>query len=157
MTPVGAGSGPTIWSPEQQQLVEQMLRDGGYSGDQLADRMGVEVTGASPGRVEGRMPVEGNRQPYGLMHGGASCVLAETLGSIAAAIHAWPEKVAVGLEISATHHRAARAGFVTGVCTPVHQGGSVATYDIAISDEQDRRVCTARLTCVLRVAAPGSG
>ena len=155
MTP-GTGGGPAPWTPEQQALVDQMARSGGYVGDQLAERMGIEVTSVVPGRVEGRMPVDGNRQPYGLMHGGASCVLAETLGSIAAAVHAWPEEVAVGLEISATHHRAARDGYVTGVCTPAHQGGSVATYEIVITDEQGRRVCTARLTCVLRAAAPGA-
>jgi uncharacterized protein (TIGR00369 family) len=98
------------------------------------------------------MPVEGNTQPYGLLHGGASCVLAETLGSVAAALHAQERfgGIALGLEISATHHRSARAGQVTGVATPLHRGGSVATYEIAITDEAGDRVCTARLTCVLR-------
>ncbi|MEU6710926.1 hotdog fold thioesterase [Nonomuraea sp. NPDC046802] len=116
----------------------------------LADRMGIEFLEASPERVVGRMPVEGNTQPYGLLHGGASAVLAETLGSVGAAIHAGPERVAVGIELNATHHRSASSGFVTGVATRVHGGRTLATYEIEISDEQGRRVCTSRLTCMLR-------
>ncbi len=116
----------------------------------LAERMGIEVLTASPERVVGRMPVEGNVQPYGLLHGGASCVLAETLGSAGAALHAGPERIAVGIDINATHHRTATSGMVTGVATPLRLGHSVATYEIAVSDDQDRRVCTARLTCVIR-------
>ncbi|QYC40772.1 Esterase YdiI [Nonomuraea coxensis DSM 45129] len=116
----------------------------------LASRMGIEFLEAGPDRVVGRMPVEGNTQPYGLLHGGASAVLAETLGSVAAAIHAGPERVAVGVEINATHHRSARSGHVTGVATRLHAGRTLATYDIEISDEEGRRVCTSRLTCMLR-------
>lgn len=116
----------------------------------LPDRMGVEFLAADPDRVVGRMPVEGNVQPYGLLHGGASCVLAETLGSTGAALHAAPDRVALGIEINATHHRSATSGTVTGVATPVHLGQSVATYEIVVSDDRERRVCTARLTCILR-------
>ena len=72
--------------------------------------MGIKITEASPQRVVGTMPVAGNTQPYGLLHGGASCVLAETLGSVGAALHAGPDKFTVGIEINATHHRAARSG-----------------------------------------------
>jgi uncharacterized protein (TIGR00369 family) len=118
----------------------------------LFKRMGIEVQEASPERAVGTMPVEGNTQPFGLLHGGASCVLAESLGSIAATLHA-QEKFggfAVGLEISATHHRSARSGVVTGVATAIHRGGTVATYEIVITDEAGQRICTARLTCVLR-------
>lgn len=122
--------------------------------EQLNDRMGIVVTDWTPGRLVATMPVKDNRQPYGLLHGGASCVLAEALGSIAAAMHAGPQRAAVGIEINATHHRAARDGLVTAVCTPVHEGRTLATYEIAISDEQGRRVCTARLTCMIRDAAP---
>ncbi|MQA05716.1 MAG: hotdog fold thioesterase [Streptosporangiales bacterium] len=111
--------------------------------------MGIEIVEASPERVVATMPVEGNTQPYGLMHGGASCVLAETVGSIAAAMHAHPKRLAVGVDINATHHRAARAGVVTGVATPVHRGLSVATYQVAVTDQRERAVCTARLTCML--------
>ncbi len=120
----------------------------------LADRMGIALIEASPDRVVGTMPVEGNTQPYGLLHGGASCVLAETLGSIGAAMHAGSMYggIAVGVDINATHHKAARAGLVTGVATPVHRGGSSATYEIVITDESGARICTARLTCALRRA-----
>ncbi|WP_051467090.1 PaaI family thioesterase [Actinomadura oligospora] len=121
----------------------------------LAAAMGIEYLEASPERVVARMPVKGNTQPYGLLHGGASCVLAETLGSVGSALHAGKGRIAVGIEINATHHRAATSGFVTGVATRVHGGRTLATYDVVISDEQDRRVCTARLTCMLRDTPQG--
>lgn len=116
------------------------------------ERMGIELKEASADRVVATMPVEGNTQPFGLLHGGASCVLAETLGSIGASLHGQRigRPTVVGIDISATHHRAVRSGLVTGVATPLHLGGSVATYDIEITDEEDQRVCTARLTCLIR-------
>ncbi|TMQ93447.1 hotdog fold thioesterase [Actinomadura soli] len=126
----------------------------GVHGD-LAKTMGVEFLETSPERVVGRMPVKGNTQPYGLLHGGASCVLAESLGSIGAALHAGAGRIAVGIEINATHHRPATDGHVTGVATRLHGGRTLATYDIVITDDEDRRVCTARLTCMLR-DAPGA-
>ncbi|GAA0834225.1 PaaI family thioesterase [Streptosporangium amethystogenes subsp. fukuiense] len=118
----------------------------------LVERMGIEITEATPERVVGTMPVEGNSQPYGLLHGGASCVLAETLGSVGAAMHAGRERIAVGIEINATHHRSATSGLVTGVATRLHGGRTLATYDIEIVDDRGRKVCTARLTCMLRDA-----
>ncbi|MDQ2588473.1 hotdog fold thioesterase [Saccharothrix yanglingensis] len=129
--------------------------DQGVAAEQLADKLGIEITRWDADRLVGTMPVKGNRQPYGLLHGGASAVLAETLGSIAAAMHAAPERLAVGLELSCTHHRGVTDGLVTGVCTPIHRGRSTATYEIAVSDEQGRRVCTARLTCFLKDAPKG--
>ncbi|MFD9943032.1 PaaI family thioesterase [Nonomuraea sp. NPDC059023] len=114
--------------------------------------MGIEIVEASAERVVGRMPVEGNTQPYGLLHGGASVVLAETLGSIGSAIHAGEGRIAVGIEINATHHRAATSGHVTGVATRIHGGRSLATFEIEVADEEGRRVCTSRLTCMLRDA-----
>lgn len=128
--------------------VLDLLRD----ANTLADRLGIELTEASVERVVGTMPVEGNTQPYGLLHGGASCVLAESLGSVGAALHAvrLHGGIAVGVDINATHHRGVREGRVTGVATPVHLGGTMATYEIVISDEAGRRVCTARLTCAIR-------
>ncbi len=118
----------------------------------LVERMGIVLLEASPERAVGTMPVEGNTQPFGLLHGGASCVLAETLGSVAASLHAQKEfgGFALGVDISATHHRAARSGLVTGVATAIHLGGSVASYEIVISSEKGERVCSARLTCLLR-------
>ncbi|WP_030144858.1 hotdog fold thioesterase [Spirillospora albida] len=127
--------------------------DAGFDiyGD-LGRAMGIELVEATPERVVGRMPVKGNTQPYGLLHGGASCVLAESLGSTGAALHAGEGRIAVGVEINATHHRSATEGHVTGVATRVHGGRTLATYDIVITDDRGRRVCTARLTCMLRDA-----
>lgn len=125
-----------------------------FSAGDLGERMGLEILEAAPEKVVGTLPVEGNTQPYGLLHGGASAVLAETLGSVGAMLHGGPDKLAVGVDLNCTHHRGARSGLVTGTATPVHQGRSTATYEIAITDEQDRRVCTARLTCMLRDARP---
>jgi uncharacterized protein (TIGR00369 family) len=87
------------------------------------------------------MPVEGNTQPYGLLHGGASVVLAESLGSLGSAIHAHPDRVSVGIDINATHHRAATSGLVTATATAIHLGCTVASYDIVINDEHGNRVC----------------
>ncbi len=125
-----------------------------FSAGDLGTRMGIRITEASADRVIGTMPVEGNTQPYGLLHGGASAVLAETLGSIGAMLHGGPGKLAVGVDLNATHHRGLRSGTVTGTATPVHRGRSSATYDITITDGNDKRVCTARLTCMLRPAPP---
>jgi uncharacterized protein (TIGR00369 family) len=118
----------------------------------LADRLGITLTEATPARVVGTMPVEGNTQPYGLLHGGASCVLAETLGSIGAATHAGLVHggSAVGVDLNATYHKATRSGLVTGVATALHLGSSVASYEIVVTDTDGDRICTARLTCALR-------
>ena len=88
----------------------------------LIERMGIVFTEVGADRLVATMPVEGNTQPYGLLHGGASVVLAETLGSFGSVLHAGPDRVAVGIEINATHHRAARSGLVTGTATPLHLG-----------------------------------
>ena len=125
------------------------------SKNTLADRMGITILEASAERVVGTMPVAGNIQPYGLLHGGASCVLAETLGSLGSALHGGPDRVTVGIEINATHHRAATTGEVTGVATLLHGGRTVTTYEIVISDVAGRRVCTSRLTCLLIDRVPG--
>ncbi len=125
-----------------------------FSAGHLGTRMGVQILEASAERVVGTMPIEGNTQPYGLLHGGASAVLAETLGSIGSMLHAGSSKIAVGVDLNCTHHRGAHSGLVTGVATPLHRGRSTATYEIVITDEQDRRVCTARLTCLLRDVNP---
>lgn len=133
------------------EVYEELIRaHGGRIADSLPDRMGIEIVAATAERVEGRMRVEGNTQPQGLLHGGASCVLAETLGSTGAALHSGPHRVVAGVEISASHHRGVSQGVVTGVATPLHLGRSLATYEVVLTDEQERRVCTARLTCMLR-------
>jgi len=115
----------------------------------LNERMGIELVEVTADRVVATMPVEGNTQPYGLLHGGASVVLAETLGSVAAAIHAGADRYAVGTDINATHHRSATSGVVTGVATPLHRGRTMASFEIVVSDDAGRRVCTSRITCAL--------
>lgn len=120
----------------------------------LVERMGMELVEVSAERTVARMPVRGNTQPYGLLHGGASAALAETVGSLAAATHAAPGRIAVGVDLNATHHRAVRSGWVTGVATPLSLGRSVASYEIVVTDDEGRRVCTARLTCALRERPP---
>jgi uncharacterized protein (TIGR00369 family) len=96
------------------------------------------------------MPVAGNTQIAGILHGGASAALAETLGSFAASLHAGEGRHAVGVDLNATHHRAAAHGIVRGTCTAVHLGRTVTTHEIVIADEDGRRVCTARITNLLR-------
>jgi 1,4-dihydroxy-2-naphthoyl-CoA hydrolase len=122
----------------------------------LIERMGIAVTEVAPDRLVATMPVEGNTQPYGLLHGGASVVLAETLGSLGSVLHAGPDRVAVGLDINATHHRAVRSGTVTGTARALHLGRSTASWQVEIVDEQGRAVCTSRISCLLRDAAPGA-
>ena len=115
----------------------------------LFERMEMELLELAPDRAVGRIPVKGNTQPAGLLHGGASVVLAETLGSLAAQAHAGPGKKTVGIEVSATHHRGAREGYVTGTATAIHLGRTTASYEIVITDDAGKRVCTARLTCMI--------
>jgi 1,4-dihydroxy-2-naphthoyl-CoA hydrolase len=122
--------------------------------EQLNDKMGIEIVDWNPDRVVATMPVKGNRQPYGLLHGGANAVLAEAVGSVCAAIKGGGRPT-VGLELSCTHHRGVKEGLVTGVATPLHVGRSTVTVEIVISDEEGRRTCTARLTCMVLNTLPG--
>jgi uncharacterized protein (TIGR00369 family) len=115
----------------------------------LNSKMGFELLTLTPELVVGRMPVAGNTQPYGLWHRGASCVLAETLASLGSFMHAQPERISVGVDINATHHRSVTAGWVTGTATALQLGRSVASYEIVITDDAGKRVCTARVTCQL--------
>lgn len=116
----------------------------------LAERMGIEIISANLGEVVARMPVEGNTQPYGLLNGGASAVLAETVGSLHAAIHAGPQRRAMGIEINCSHHRGAREGYVTAYSTPLSLGNTLAVLSIRIVDDSGALICTSRLTCVIR-------
>ncbi len=145
-------TGFDVPSPADPAIAELMAR---WVDEQLTERMGIKITEWDPERMVGTMPVAHNRQSFGLLHGGASAVLAETLGSMAGWLWSKPDKVPLGLELSCSHHRAATGGEVTGVCTPLHRGRTVATFEIRISDEQDRPICTARLTCLLRDRPPG--
>ena len=133
------------------ELIESMhARMGG-----LNEKLGVALVEVSPERVVGTMPVDGNTQPYGLLHGGASVALAETLGSVGSALHAHPDRLAVGVDINATHHRSATSGVVTGVATPAHLGRTSAVWEVVITDERGKRVCTSRITCAL-IPAPSA-
>ncbi|MGH8966831.1 MAG: hotdog fold thioesterase [Actinomycetes bacterium] len=122
--------------------------------EQLADRMGIKLVTLTLDEVVGTLPVAGNRQPFGLLHGGANAVLAETLGSTLSALHALPHRFPVGLELACTHHRAATEGVVTGVARPIHIGRSTSTTEIILTDEDGRRTCTAKLTCLHRDTQP---
>jgi uncharacterized protein (TIGR00369 family) len=133
--------------PGAEPSAEEYLRR--YPMGDLNEKMGIELVEVSAERVVGTMPVKGNTQPYGLLHGGASVVLAETLGSVGSSVHGYPDRLAVGVDINATHHRSAREGVVTGVATAVHLGRSSTCYEVVITDEEDRRVCTARITCTM--------
>ena len=123
-------------------------------GGPLAAKMGLTFIEATPDRVVGTMPVEGNTQPYGILHGGASVVLAESLGSMLAVIVAGEGRAAVGMTINAIHHRPASSGVVTGTATVMQAGRTTASLAIAITDEEGRRVCSCTLICQLRDAPP---
>lgn len=131
-------------------LVEQLNEDKG----ELNERLEVVITEASPERVVATMPVVGNRQPYGLLHGGASVAMAESLGSTLAALNCPEGKQAVGVDIYATHHRSALSGMVTGTTTVLSAGRTMVVSETVVTDDQDRRVCTVRLTCFLRDVRP---
>lgn len=129
---------------------QDLVQDVYATGGSLGEKLGIRFTEISGQRLVAMMPVKGNTQPAGLLHGGASVALAETMGSVGAAIHAGPGAMVVGVEINATHHRSARSGMVTGTATPLFLGRSMATYEIVITDEEQRRICTARISCLIR-------
>jgi len=116
----------------------------------LADKMGIEFTEFTIERAVATMPVEGNTQPVGLLHGGAYVVIGESLGSMAANLHAGPGRLAVGVDINATHTRSATSGIVTAVCTPVHLGRSITVHEIVVTDDQGRRCSTIRITNMIK-------
>ena len=120
---------------------------------ELDEKMGVRILEQSAERVVATMPVAGNRQSFGLLHGGASVAFAEALGSWAAVIHAGPGRSAVGVDINATHHRSVRSGLVTGVATAIRLGRKVTSHEVVLTDEDGNRLCTVRITNLI-VEAP---
>lgn len=144
--PAGMRALAALPQPPDPVAVVEIVR--GMRG-QLAETMGIDITELTPERVVATMPVEGNRQPFGLLHGGASAALAETMGSFHGSVVA-PGKAPLGIELSCSHHRSATSGLVTAVSTPIHIGRTLCTFEIVISDEAGRRVCTARLTVLMR-------
>lgn len=125
----------------------KMIQERGIGA--LDHKMGIEIIEASPERIVGTMPVEGNTQTFGLLHGGANVVLAELLGSLGAWLHAGGSKRTVGVDINATHHKPSRGGIVTGVATPLSRGRTLACYEIVITNEAGERTCTARITSLI--------
>lgn len=133
--------------PENTPNYLEIIRERGSGA--LDKKMGIEILEASPQRLVGRMPVAGNTQPIGLLHGGANVVLAESLGSIGTQLHAGENRRIVGVDINATHHKSATTGFVTGVATAVSLGKTLCVYEIVIANEQGQRTCSARITCMI--------
>ena len=121
-------------------------------GGQLVQRMGIEFKKLTAEESIATMPVEGNRQVIGLLHGGAHVVLGEPLGSLSSAIHAGPGRIAVGIEINATHSRSVSDGVVTGTCRALVLGRTLCTHEIVMTDEQGRRLSTVRMTNYLKDA-----
>lgn len=115
----------------------------------LGEKMGIKIIEASPERLVGTMPVEGNTQPVGLLHGGANVVLAESLGSVGTQLHAGIDRRIVGVDINATHHKSATSGIVTGVATAISLGKTLCVYDVVITNEAGERTCTSRITCMI--------
>lgn len=126
----------------------QWLRERGLGV--LADRMGIEFSEIAPERAVATMPVEGNTQPVGFLHGGAYVVLGESLGSMAANLHAGPGRLAVGVDINATHTSSATAGTVTGTCTAIHLGRTMTVHEIVVTNDQGRRCSTVRITNLIK-------
>lgn len=138
-----------MMTDERSDALDYVLRRGAGA---LAEKMGIRFLEFSIDRAVATMPVEGNTQPAMLMHGGAYVVLGESLGSMSANLWAGEGKLAVGVDINATHTRSATSGEVTAVCTPVHLGRSLTVHEIAIEDEQGRRCSTIRITNLLKDA-----
>jgi 1,4-dihydroxy-2-naphthoyl-CoA hydrolase len=116
--------------------------------DDINGHLGIEITGFGPDWLEGRMPVDARtRQPYGILHGGASVVLAETLASVSASLCVDPQAfVCVGQEVNANHLRSVTTGWVTGVAKPFHIGRNSQVWGVELRDDQGRATCVARLT-----------
>jgi len=125
----------------------QILNERGRGA--LDKKMGIEIIEASPQRLVGTMPVDGNTQPFGLLHGGANVVLAESLGSVGAHLHAGTTRRVVGIEISASHHKSATSGIVTAVATAVTLGKTLCTYNVEITNDKGEKTCSARITCLI--------
>jgi uncharacterized protein (TIGR00369 family) len=116
----------------------------------LVEKIGLEWIDVGSERVVARIPVEGNTQPYGMLHGGATASLCETVGSVGAAFEAGPDKLVVGTALTVNHLRAVRDGNVTATGVPLHSGRTSAVWDIRVMDDSDRLVAVSRLTLAIR-------
>lgn len=137
-----------MFQPKTSAAAAELLKQRGL-GD-LAEKMGIELIELSAERSVARMPVEGNTQPLGVLHGGAHVVLGESLGSFSANVWAYPDGYAVGIEVNASHSRSASSGFVTAVCQAVSLGKTLTVHEIAITDDQGTRLSTVRITNLIR-------
>jgi len=117
---------------------------------ELADRMGIKIVSINGQHGVATMPAEGNKQPLGIVHGGAYVVLAETLGSMCATIAAGPDRHAVGIEINASHTKSCKEGLITATARAVNVGRNLATHEVAVDDENGNRLSTVRITNFLR-------
>ena len=136
-----------LMSEQEMSKFINQLRERGSGA--LDKKMGIEIIEASPRRLVATMPVEGNTQPLGLLHGGANVVLAESLGSIGAQLHAGQDRRIVGVDVNATHHKSATKGIVTAVATAISLGKTMCSYEIVITNDEGQRTCTARITCLI--------
>jgi uncharacterized protein (TIGR00369 family) len=140
----------TAFPPDMDpELIERLIKT---QGGQLANKMGIEFLELSAERSVATMPVEGNRQVIGLLHGGAHVVLAESLGSMSSAIHAGPGRIAVGIEINASHSRSITDGVVTATCEALVLGRTLATHQITMRDEKGKLLSTVRMTNFIKDA-----
>jgi uncharacterized protein (TIGR00369 family) len=119
-------------------------------GGELTRKLGIELLEISATKSVARMPVEGNRQVVGILHGGAHVVLGETLGSMSAAVHAGPGRYAVGIDINATHTKSVSSGWVTGTCTAISLGRTICVHEIVMTNDEGQRLSTVRITNLLR-------
>ena len=154
-TPGQAGSEADT-NPYKRDLIEAGIPEemhgwlSSHGPGRLVVKLGIRFLEMSPDRLVATMPVEGNEQVAGILHGGAHLVLAETLGSFGAGMHAGPGRHAVGIEIGATHHRSVSSGLVTGTATALHLGNTLTTHEVVMTDDQGRRLSTARITNMIR-------
>ncbi|MCC9145333.1 MULTISPECIES: hotdog fold thioesterase [unclassified Arthrobacter] len=152
----GSGGHEADAGPYKQELIDAGVPEemhawlSAHGVGRLVAKMGIRFLEMSADRLVATMPVEGNEQVAGILHGGAHLVLAETLGSFGAGMHAGPGRHAVGIEIGATHHRSASSGLVTGTATAVHLGNTLTTHEVVMTDDQGRRLSTARITNMIR-------
>jgi uncharacterized protein (TIGR00369 family) len=126
----------------------------GESLGTLIRTIGLEFLQSGPDSVVARIPVEGNTQPYGVLHGGATAALCETVASFGTALAAGPGKLAMGIELNVNHIRAVRRGYVTATGTPLHIGKTTAVWDMKVHDDEGRLIAVSRLTLAIRDASP---
>jgi 1,4-dihydroxy-2-naphthoyl-CoA hydrolase len=147
----GVEDGPGADNPPPEGMTaEQALQLARDARSPLVDKLGIEFLEVGQRRVRARMPVAGNTQPYGVLHGGATASLCETAGSIGTAFLVGVGKLAVGIDLSVTHVRSAREGWVTVTAEPLRIGRTVAHWDMRVHDDEGRLVAASRLTVAVR-------